>query len=246
MADLPRSRTDGLGEKVEGAGATAHGVPRVSASSDPGPRDAAQETEYLTTVDEFVLEGEKSALSSVFHRDAEPGFVQVDGDINGPGYNETKVDIIAVPCPGASPVDTWTREPLPDGCFTVPQPDLGNFPTAKQLPGSSILTPAIDRHLPRAKPLWIRHGLRTEISTARVLLYQHRELNEGVTLEKLADDLLEHIVRMRDGHKGARPIFFICHSIGGLVVKRALVKASESVDLRWILYQCHGTTFFGR
>src|SRR5687767_1305659 len=38
--------------------------------------------------------------------DLEPGFAHIDGDIEGTGYNETKVDVITVPCPGADPVQT--------------------------------------------------------------------------------------------------------------------------------------------
>jgi hypothetical protein len=243
MADLHRDQSGGINRGM--ATAVVHEVPRVSASSDPGPHPPSRETDHLTAQDEFVMDGKKSARSSFSHWDREPGFAHVDGDINGPGYNETKVDIIAVPCPGASPVETWMREPLPDGYFGQLQQDLGTYPTAKELPANSILSPAINRNLPKAKHMWIRQGLRTEISTARVLLYRHRELNEGVTLEQLADDLLEHIARLREGHERSRPIFFICHSIGGLVAKLALVKASQSEKLRWILFDCHGMTFFG-
>ncbi|KAF3008321.1 hypothetical protein E8E14_007234 [Neopestalotiopsis sp. 37M] len=170
------------------------------------------------------------------------GFHLIDGDVNGPGYNETTVDIIAVPCPGASPIDTWTRDPLSDGYFNVSDPE--QYPTARQLPGSSILSPAINRHLPRAKDLWILQGVRTEISTARVLLYRHDDLSDGVTLDQMADDLLRHLCRLREDHGKARPIFFVAHSIGGLVVKQALVKASSTEKLRWIVFNCHGTTFF--
>ena len=44
-------------------------------------------------------------------REPEPGFQCVYGDIEGAGtgYNKTTVDIIAVPCIGADPIDTWAR-----------------------------------------------------------------------------------------------------------------------------------------
>ncbi|KAI0123428.1 hypothetical protein BJ170DRAFT_108414 [Xylariales sp. AK1849] len=201
-------------------------------------------------LDDFVRDAgdeyDNFVPDSLSHWDPEPGFSHVDGDIGGPGYNETKVDIIAIPCIGASPVETWTRDPLPDGYFGFPpQTELGKYPTVKELPGSSILSPAITRHLPKAKHLWVRQGIRREVNTARVLLYRHRELNEDVTLDQMADDLLESICRLREGQTRSRPLFFICHSIGGLVAKLALVKASRREDLRWIIFDCHGMTFFG-
>ncbi|KAI2465186.1 hypothetical protein F4781DRAFT_435628 [Annulohypoxylon bovei var. microspora] len=191
------------------------------------------------------LDKEKSIDSSVSSWDPEPGFAHVDGDINGHGYNKTTVDIIAVPCIGASPVDTWARDPLGDGYFGFPAPDeLERYPTAMQLPGNSVLTPTITRNLPAATHLWVRQGIRKEVNTARVMLYRHRELSDGITLDQAADDLLEQIVKMRAGQTKARPIFFICHSIGGLVAKLALVKANLKHELRPLIFDCHGIAFF--
>lgn len=223
--------------------------PRVSAEPEQqhvvekhGPDEQTTTAQHDLGVDE----NEKSVRSSLSHWESEPGFAHVDGDIGGPGYNETKVDIICVPCIGASPVETWTRDPLEDGYFGFPSStELAKYPTVKELPGGSILSPAINRHLPKAKHLWVRQGIRIEVNTARVLLYSHRELTEGLTLDQMADDLLEHIRRMREGQTKSRPIFFICHSIGGLVAKLALVKASKIEELRWIIFDCHGMTFFG-
>ncbi|KAI5918852.1 hypothetical protein F4810DRAFT_690263 [Camillea tinctor] len=177
--------------------------------------------------------------------DPEPGFAHIDGDVSGHGYNETTVDIVAVPCIGASPVDTWARDPLRDDYFELPpSAELEKYATVKELPGSSILTPTIDHLLPRATQLWIRQGIRKEANMARVLLYRHRELTDGMTLEQAADDLLEQVSKIRAGIKKSRPIFFICHSIGGLVAKLALVKANKEKELRHLVFDCHGMTFF--
>ena len=43
----------------------------------------------------------------------------------------------------------------------------------------------------------------------------------------------------------SRPLFFIAHSVGGLVVKQAIVRASQIEKYRGIWYNCHGVTFFG-
>ncbi|KAF2969193.1 hypothetical protein GQX73_g4391 [Xylaria multiplex] len=188
---------------------------------------------------------EKSARSSGSHWDPEPGFEHIDGDIEGCGYNETTVDIIAVPCPGASPIDTWARDPLKEGYFTFPSTtELEKVSTVKGSPGGDVLVSSITRTLPKASHIWIRQGIRKEVSKARVMLYRHRELAEGMTIGTAADDLIEQLTKMREGLEKARPIFFICHSIGGLVVKSALVKARKHEELRPLMFDCHGITFF--
>ncbi|KAF6820665.1 ankyrin repeat protein [Colletotrichum plurivorum] len=180
--------------------------------------------------------------SSGSHWDPRPGFAHIDGDVNGRGYNETTVDIVCVPCPGADPVETWARDPLPDGYFGR----LSDMPdtVAKELAGGSILSPTINRLLPKAAHLWVRQGIRKEVSEARVLLYRHRELIEGLTLDELADDLIEQVWNERYGPQRSRPLFFIAHSVGGLVVELALLKATQSERYKPFMYNCHGITFF--
>lgn len=216
---------------------------RTDAADGREAKRDSRHSDVTTTTDPDM---EKSIRSSGSHWGSGPGFEQIDGDVEGCGYNETTVDIIAVPCIGASPIDTWARDPLSDGYFTYPPAtELDHYSTVKKLPGSSVLTPTIAHNLPKASHLWIRQGIRKEASQARVMLYRHREVTEGMTIESAADDLIEQIMKMRAGLKRSRPIFFICHSIGGLVVKSALVKAKTNNELRPLMYYCHGITFFG-
>ncbi|ROV94143.1 hypothetical protein VPNG_09365 [Cytospora leucostoma] len=186
-----------------------------------------------------------SNRTSMSHWDPEPGFAHVDGEIGGSGYNETLVDIVTVPCPGADPVETWTRDPLPDGFFGNPSDNEStSYPTLKELAGDAILTPGISGNFPKAAHLWVRQGIRRYANTARVLLYRHRELTELTTLDELARDLLDNVLQRREGLSASRPVFFIAHSIGGLVVKQALLKAGHDEKYREILLNCHGVTFF--
>lgn len=180
--------------------------------------------------------------------DPEPGFAHIDGDIGGSGYNETRVDIITVPCPGADPVETWIRDPLPDNYFGNPSDrDLAAHPTLKELAGDAILSPGFGGNFAKAAHLWVKQGIRHYASTARVLLYRHRELTDSTNLDSLAGDLLNKVLLTRDLKQQSRPLFFIAHSIGGLVVKKALLIASRDEHLRRaILNNCHGITFFGR
>ncbi|KAK3342450.1 hypothetical protein B0H65DRAFT_509552 [Neurospora tetraspora] len=155
----------------------------------------------------------------------EPGWAVIDGDVGGHGYNETKVDIIAVPCPGAEPLHPWTCDPVADS-------DFGS----SEKPG----TPKSMR-LPY---VWIQQGIRNKDPTIRVLVYKHRGLREGINIDMLAVDLLDHVVQIRQGVRPSRPLFFIAHSIGGLVVKRALLKAHEDSRYKDIKNNCHGVGFF--
>ncbi|KAL2162172.1 hypothetical protein VTH06DRAFT_7085 [Thermothelomyces fergusii] len=157
--------------------------------------------------------------------DAGPRFVVVDGDVGGPGPNETFVDVIAVPCPGADPIETWTVGADPWSHTSYPS-DAGSR--------SSSYKPAP----------WVTRNLRKAASIARVFLYTHRSLENGMTLKSLANDLLDEVQRIRDVPM-ARPLFFIGHSIGGLVVKEALVLAKGTPRYRTIVDNCYGVSFFG-
>ncbi|KAK0709554.1 hypothetical protein B0T26DRAFT_652490 [Lasiosphaeria miniovina] len=186
--------------------------------------------------------------SSIPESDLEPGFAVIDGDLPGAGngHNDTYVDIIAVPCPGADPVKTWTSAPLPDHYFGLePQNELQRLPTVAKLAGNVILSPVIDRNLPRAGHVWVRQDIRSKVNTARVLLYRHRALADEMRLEDLARDLLDKVKQVRQGNHSPRPLFFIGHSIGGLVVKLALLLASKTPLFGQITSSCHGVSFFG-
>lgn len=73
--------------------------------------------------------------------------------------------------------------------------------------------------------LWLRDFLPEKLSTARVLLFGY---NANVTFETSTAGVLEqalnllHWIRMRRRKINAenRPIVFIAHSLGGIVVKR--------------------------
>ncbi|KAF7117440.1 hypothetical protein CNMCM5793_006385 [Aspergillus hiratsukae] len=92
---------------------------------------------------------------------------------------------------------------------------------------------------------WLISDLSRQIPNARVLLYDHGKPSSRDDLDSLARNLLNQLHQKRLSDKSRRPIFFICHSTGGLVAKVALIIASQaSSNMESILSSCHGIAFF--
>jgi hypothetical protein len=144
-------------------------------------------------------------------------------------HDETTVDIVTVPCPGGHPLKTWNRDGL-----------MGRYFGAPSMRDAEVTDPD------RPGPSWVRQGIRRENDRARILLYEHPEIKEGVTLSKLADALLDNLYRLRRREGAERPLVFIGHSVGGIVVKMALIKAGKNKRLEGMLKQCYGVAFFGK
>ena len=97
---------------------------------------------------------------------------------------------------------------------------------------------------------WLTKELREKIPQARVILYDHGTLKEGDTLSILAERLLRKLCQLRkdtldarNQPSGCRPIFFICHSTGGLVAKEALVIANQRKLFTTVANATYGMTF---
>lgn len=88
-----------------------------------------------------------------------------------------------------------------------------------------------------------RQGIRKLVDIARVLVYDHGDMSGDRRLTTLASDLLRVVDTERRGSE-ERPIFFLCHSVGGLVVKFALTQASRHSTYQPLLRSCHGIGFF--
>ncbi|OAA74223.1 ankyrin repeat protein [Cordyceps fumosorosea ARSEF 2679] len=145
-------------------------------------------------------------------------------------YDITTVDVVTVPCPGGDRLRTWNREGLLGRYFGAP----------------SMRDAEVGGGGERISTSWVRQGLRREANKARILLYAHPPLAEGMTLNRLAEDFLQaiHKLRVREGQPH-RPLLVLGHSIGGLVAKMAMVRASRDAKYRDILDECYGIAFFG-
>ncbi|KAG6034232.1 hypothetical protein E4U41_006630, partial [Claviceps citrina] len=155
--------------------------------------------------------------------------------IDPPGsstHDKTTVDVVAVPCPGGHPFRSWSRDGL-----------MSRYYGALSMRDAGVREDA-DRDRP--SPAWVRQGIRREADCARILLYEHPGLeDETTTLSGLADALLQDLQRLRDAEGRERPVIFVAHSLGGLVVKMALTRAGRDGRYGNILRECYGVAFFG-
>lgn len=103
--------------------------------------------------------------------------------------------------------------------------------------------------------LWLRDFLPADIRTARIMTFGYDStvaFSKSVArIEDKALELLNHLSAKRSpGTPGgsSKPIVFICHSLGGIVVKKALILAHErssNVDYQDILVNTRGIAFLG-
>ena len=79
--------------------------------------------------------------------------------------------------------------------------------------------------------LWLRDLLPAEIPSARIMTFGYDSAlafsNSVSGIEHKALDLLNRLSAKRNDDTHRRPIVFICHSLGGIVVKKALILAHE-------------------
>lgn len=108
------------------------------------------------------------------------------------------------------------------------------------------------------KTLWPKDYLRSDFPNCRIMTFGYRSdqvlwdqpsRSLAATTNYLLDELMQ---RRRDVNPPTRPIIFVAHSLGGLIVKNALIEASEAIEdsvmdkLTLSIQQCtKGVVFFG-
>lgn len=98
--------------------------------------------------------------------------------------------------------------------------------------------------------LWLRDSLPSHIPRSRVLTYGYDSAlkwsKSRMTLIDFAEDLLYRLKHERTAlMEQKRPLIFVCHSLGGVVVKQALVMASLDDIYGSIASSTSGIAFFG-
>ncbi|KAK6336188.1 hypothetical protein TWF696_001751 [Orbilia brochopaga] len=149
------------------------------------------------------------------------------GTQDGPLQSNILADIVAVHDLGTNPRTTWQS------------------PKASKQDGEES---------PSSKPMWLRDFLPREKGlNARVIIFNHNSAWETHALNKsLHDhggDLLFALRRVRQtDEEKQRPIVFIGHGFGGLIIKQALVSTGEDTTDEFcsnIRQQAQGFVFLG-
>ncbi|KAJ5723507.1 hypothetical protein N7488_001542, partial [Penicillium malachiteum] len=90
---------------------------------------------------------------------------------------------------------------------------------------------------------WLKNELLQQVPRARVLLYHHGHVHDHGKIENLGQRLLNILLDERRQYTSRRPLFFICHSTGGLVANSCLALASRAEPAQAILTSCYGIAF---
>ncbi|KAK2763792.1 hypothetical protein FQN54_009409 [Arachnomyces sp. PD_36] len=95
--------------------------------------------------------------------------------------------------------------------------------------------------------LWLRDFLPKELPNARILLFSHRSRitpdGYSFNIVDMAWDLLSCLGDKREDPE--RPLLFICHGLGGRIVKQALNTANNVGYESDIFKSTYGVAFFG-
>lgn len=96
--------------------------------------------------------------------------------------------------------------------------------------------------------LWLRDLLPSALPNARILLFAYNSnvafQTSAIGLRDASESLLDRLHSQRKD-LSLRPILFLAHSLGGLVVKRALVSAKLDGTYNSIYKATYGIAFFG-
>lgn len=99
--------------------------------------------------------------------------------------------------------------------------------------------------------MWLRDSLPIDFPSARIMIYGYHskvaDSNSMQNIEDLSGRFLADIRRLRSSGAPRRPIFFIGHSLGGILLKQAIIMLSESDDDedKGLLASIYGLLFFG-
>ena len=100
-------------------------------------------------------------------------------------------------------------------------------------------------------PMWLRHFLPKDFPSCRIMTWGYSgklaRLDHAIIYD-YAREFLEGLKRIRTGEARDRPIIFLAHSFGGIVLVRALLQAERSgisdQDLASLLESLLGIMFF--
>ncbi|RYP61328.1 hypothetical protein DL771_010167 [Monosporascus sp. 5C6A] len=99
--------------------------------------------------------------------------------------------------------------------------------------------------------MWIRDDLPKHLQRVRAVIYGYRtKLHDSQsfqTIPDLAHEFIDQLLAYGWGCSSAKPIAFLAHSLGGLVLKEALIQLNKSQDQAYqtLIDLIQGVIFFG-
>ncbi|KAK3389796.1 hypothetical protein B0H63DRAFT_104197 [Podospora didyma] len=99
--------------------------------------------------------------------------------------------------------------------------------------------------------MWIRDSLPKSLKGTRAVIYGYdTKLDESRSIQLISDlsqDLINQLQAAGWGSRSQKPVAFLAHSLGGLVLKEALVQLTKGTDERYesVLKIISGAIFFG-
>ena len=148
------------------------------------------------------------------------------------------------------PVRTWTHKTE----YVLKDTDGSERPA--KIPRLSSVRPSFKKDTDRENTYWPRHLIPTALPTARVLVYGYdtnvrHSLGTPISKNSVYDisyDLLKSLEAERRSDS-ARPLVFVAHSLGGIVVKEVLRRSHGfevyHIHLRQIYESTAAIIFFG-
>ncbi|CAG9946378.1 unnamed protein product [Clonostachys rosea f. rosea IK726] len=96
--------------------------------------------------------------------------------------------------------------------------------------------------------LWLRDDLPGQIPPCRIFIYEYNSAavygTSRATFIDKANDLLESVRMERVGVPRSRPIIFLGHTMGGLLIKQALINGKSNPRRQDIMDATYGLCFF--
>lgn len=99
--------------------------------------------------------------------------------------------------------------------------------------------------------MWIRDNLPNHLKSVRAVVYGHdtklHDSQSFQSIQDLAHKLIDQLLAYGWKNSSAKPIAFLAHSLGGLVLKEALIQLDKSQDQAYktLLTVIQGAVFFG-
>ena len=97
--------------------------------------------------------------------------------------------------------------------------------------------------------MWLRDGLPIDVPSIRTITYGYdTTLNDSESFQTVQDIAISFVSRLAVAGRSspsAKPIIFLAHSLGGIVLKHALLEMANSEPRRYIFEAVRAVVFFG-